>query len=183
MATTVQPITAEELLRMPDDGSRCELVRGELRRMSPAGQEHGRIAALLTASLVQHVTARRLGAVYAAETGFQIGRNPDHVRAPDAAFVRQERLVEVGEAQGYFPGAPDLAVEVVSPGDTYAAIEDKVLDWLQAGCPMVVVVNPRRAAVTVYRSRDDARILTAGDVLDGGDILPGWRLPVADLFG
>jgi Uma2 family endonuclease len=76
--------------------------------------------------LAQHVEERGLGAVYAAETGFLLGRDPDTVRAPDAAFVRRERVEEVGETEGYWPGAPDLAVEVVSPGDAYAEVEGKV---------------------------------------------------------
>lgn len=97
--TTIQTMTAEELLRLPDDGWRCELVRGELRRMSPAGQEHGKITAILTGSLVQHVLANGLGTVYAAETGFKLAADPDTVRAPDVAFVRRERLAALGEGK------------------------------------------------------------------------------------
>jgi Uma2 family endonuclease len=182
MSTRTQLVTAEELLRMPDDGFRYELVCGELRKMPPAGHVHGRLAATLTASLVRDVTANQLGAVYAAETGFILRRNPDTVRAPDVAFIRQQRVQEVGDVAGYWPGAPDLAIEVVSPSDSYAEVEEKVFEWLEAGTLMVLVVNPRRRSVTVYRSLADIIVLTQNDALDGGDVVPGWTMPVKDIF-
>jgi Uma2 family endonuclease len=176
--------TAEELLRMPDDGFRYELVRGELRKMPPAGSEHGVIAMDIGVSLGNHVKANRLGRVYAAETGFLLASDPDTVRAPDVAFVSRERVEEAGRVAGYWPGAPDLVVEVVSPNDTHAQVTEKALAWLEAGCRMVLVADPERRVVTVYRSRSEIRILTAeaGDVIDGGDVVPGWKLPVAELF-
>jgi Uma2 family endonuclease len=182
MSTRTQLITAEELLEMPDDGYRYELVSGELRKMPPAGHVHGRLTATLTASLGQHVATNRLGAVYAAETGFILRRNPDTVRAPDVAFIRQERVEEVGDAAGYWPGAPDLAVEVISPSDTYSEVEEKVFEWLDAGTLMVLVVNPRMRSVTVYRSLTDISVLTQNDTLDGGNVVPSWTLPVKDIF-
>jgi Uma2 family endonuclease len=182
MATAHQLVTAEELLRMPDDGYRYELVRGELRKMAPVGHLHGRIAINVTTPLDQHVRAHTLGTVYAAETGFKLASNPDVVRAPDVAFVRRERVEAVGDIEGYWPGAPDLAVEVISPGDTYADVQDKVCDWLEAGTRMVVLVMPRRRAVTVYRSLTDSITLREDETLDGGDVVPGWQIPVRDLF-
>lgn len=182
MTTLEQITTAEELERIPDDGFRYELVCGELRKMTPAGNEHGRIAALLTVSLGQHVLANKLGSVYAAETGFKIAVDPDTVRAPDVAFVRQERLDAVGTVAGYWPGAPDLAIEVVSPNDIYAEVEEKVADWLDAGTLMVVVISPRQREVKVYRSRRDIRALREDDAVEGGDVVPGWALKVAELF-
>ena len=176
-------MTADELLRKPDDGFRYELIRGELVKMPPSGQEHGDLAARVLVSLGQHVQTKRLGKVYAAETGFKLASNPDHVRAPDAAFVRRERLEQLGEVEGFWPGAPDLVVEVVSPSDTFLEVQDKVFDWLDAGCRMVVVVTPRKRAVTVYRSLSDVKVLGETDVLDGADVVPGWRLPAKDLFG
>lgn len=181
-AVEARPATADELLRTPDDGLRRELVRGEVREMTPAGHRHGWIAVNVTTSLAQHVRSKGLGRVYAAETGFRIGSDPDTVRAPDVAFVRRERVAEVGDAPGYWPGAPDLAVEVVSPGDSYGEVEEKVLDWLSAGCRMVVVVNPQRRTATVYRSRTEIVVLAEGDDLEGGDVVPGWRLPVREVF-
>jgi|SRR5262245_9139657 len=182
MATRVQPITARDLLLMPDDGFRYELLRGELKKMAPAGHRHGRIVVNLTTPLDQHVRANDLGAVYASETGFQIASDPDTVRAPDVAFVSRERLAAIGDVDGYWPGAPDLAVEVISPGDTYSEVEEKVLEWLDAGVRLVVVVNPRKRAVTVYRSRTDIVILTEEEVIEGGEVVPGWTMPVASLF-
>lgn len=180
--TITDLITADELLQMKDDGFRYELSRGELIKMSPAGHHHGRIALNFTTPLDQFVRANQLGSVYAAGTGFKLAENPDVVRAPDAAFIRRERVEEVGQTGGFWPGAPDLAAEVVSPGDTYAEVQDKIADWLDAGTRLVVVVNPRTQTVDLYRSRSDIRILTADDVLDGGEVVPNWTLPVRDIF-
>lgn len=182
MAVREKLVTAEELLRMPDDGMRRELVEGELREMTPAGSEHGYLALKVGRLLGNHVEANGLGRVYAAETGFKLASDPDTVRAPDAAFVARERVEREGPVAGYWPGAPDLAVEVVSPGDRHSEVVEKALSWLEAGCRMVLVVDPERKAATVYRSREDIRILLPGDVVDGGDVVPGWRLPVAEIF-
>jgi Uma2 family endonuclease len=122
-------ITAEELLRMLEEGRRYELVRGELRTMTQAGHPHGRVAMRIAWPLAQHGEERGLGTVSAAETGFLLAKDPDTVRAPDAAFVRRERVEATGEVEGYCSGAPDLAVEVVSPGDAYAEVEGKVAEW------------------------------------------------------
>jgi Uma2 family endonuclease len=183
MATANQLVTAEELLRMPDDGYRYELVRGELRKMAPAGHLHGRIAINVTTPLDQHVRAHNLGTVYAAETGFKLASNPDVVRAPAVAFIRRERVEEVGDVEGYWPGAPDLAVEVISPSDTYSDVQEKVFDWIEAGTRMVVLVMPRKRTVTIYRSLTDIVMLTGHDTLDGGDVVPGWKIPVSEVFG
>jgi len=184
MNTETKLVTAEELLDMPDDGFRYELVRGELKRMAPAGNQHGYFAMSVGISLGGYVKANGLGRVYAAETGFKISSDPDTVLAPDAAFISSERLASVGEVEGYWPGAPDLAVEVVSPNDRHTEVTEKALAWLEAGCRMVLVVDPKRKVVTVYRSRDDIRLLdaAAGDEIDGADVIPGWRLPLEELF-
>ncbi len=182
MSAEVKLMTAEELLEMPDDGFRYELIEGELKQMSPAGHEHGKIASRLDRRLGVQVEKTRSGEVYAAETGFKLQTAPDIVRAPDAAFVRQERVAEVSGTTGYFPGAPDLAVEVVSPGDKVSEVEDKVETWLKFGTSLVWVVSPRLRTVTVYRSRTDITTLTEGDTLDGGDVVPDFRCAVAELF-
>jgi Uma2 family endonuclease len=143
MTVGQRPVTAEELLRTPDDGLRRELVRGEVRKMAAAGNVHGRTAMNVSTPLDQHVRTNGLGVVFAAETGFKIFDNPDTVRVPDTAFVRQERIEAVGETEGYWPGAPDLAVEVVSPNDRFAEVEEKVTDWLAAGTRMMLIANPR----------------------------------------
>jgi len=116
------------------------------------------------------------------ETGFLLARNPDTVRAPDVAFVARERLATAPKGRGYFPGPPDLAVEVISPGDTYAEVEAKVEEWLAAGSRMVVVVNPRNETLKVYGSLIDVTRLTVADTFDGGDVVPGFRLPVRRIF-
>jgi Uma2 family endonuclease len=175
-------MTAEDLLRMPDDGYRYELVRGELRKMAAAGHRHGRVAINVTTPLDQHVRAHNLGIVYAAETGFKLASNPDTVRAPDVAFVRRARVEAVSDIEGYWPGAPDLAVQVVSPSDIYSEVVEKILEWLDAGTRMIIVVNPRKRSVTVYRSRSEIVVLGENDVLDGGDVVPGWSMPVRDVF-
>ena len=167
---------------MPDDGFRYDLVKGELRKMSPAGSKHGVIIVNLTVPLAQHVKERRLGLVFGAETGFRLGSNPDTVLAPDIGFVRQERVPLEGCPKTFWPGPPDLAVEVVSPSDTVSEVEEKVQEYLQGGTRMVWVVNPKLQTVTVYCSLRDIRILTAKDTLDGLDIVPGFSLSVATIF-
>lgn len=182
MLVEQKQVTAEELLEMPEKDVRRELVRGEVRTMAPAGNVHGKIALSLAARLYNHVSDNNLGIAFAAETGFKIESDPDTVRAPDVAFVRRERVEEVGEVEGFWPGAPDLAVEVVSTNDSYAYVEEKVADWLNAGTRMVVVVNPLNKTVAVHRSRSDIVILGDDDTLDGGEVVPGWSLPVRDVF-
>ena len=182
MAIKEKLYTAEELLRLPDDGKRRELVRGELKEMAPAGNEHGYLALRIASRLERHVDANDLGRTYTAETGFKIAFDPDTVRAPDAAFVSRERLEKVGRVEGFWPGAPDLVVEVVSPGDTHAEVVEKSLAWLDAGCRVVLVAEPVRKVVTVYHSREDICILTADEAVNGADVVPGWRLPVAEIF-
>ncbi|MFQ3683478.1 Uma2 family endonuclease [Roseiflexus sp.] len=182
MATVSHLVTADELLQMPDDGFLYELVRGELRRMSPASHRHGRIIINITTPLDQYVRTHNLGAVYAAETGFKLASDPDTVRAPDIAFIRRERVEAVGDVEGYWIGAPDLAVEVISPNDLYTDVEEKIIDFLTAGTGMVLVVNPRKHTVTVYRALADISILTEDDVIDGEEIVPGWTLSVRAVF-
>jgi Uma2 family endonuclease len=182
MSTTHTLTTADELLVMPDDGFRYELVKGELRRMPPAGSEHGAVIMNIGTPLDQFVKAHGLGVVFGAETGFKITSDPDTVRAPDLAFIRRERIPTEGLPRGFWPGAPDLAVEVISPGDTYTEVEEKVSDWLDADTRMVLVLNPRSRTVTVYTSHTDVVRLTESDTLNGGGLLPGFTCRVADLF-
>jgi Uma2 family endonuclease len=174
--------TAEELLRLPDDGFRYELVKGELRQMTPSGYGHGVLVANLTEPLGRHVRARGLGHVCGAETGFRIARTPDTVRAPDIAFIRHERRGQDPFAEGFYEGAPDLAVEVLSPSDTVFGVEEKIAEWLRAGCTMVWVVNPKRRSVTVHHADGSVRVLGEADTLDGGGLLPGFTLPLTEIF-
>ncbi|MGH9872095.1 MAG: Uma2 family endonuclease [Pyrinomonadaceae bacterium] len=182
MSTEVQLMTADELLALPRGELRYELVNGDLKKMSPAGHNHGRIIVRLTVPLAQYVQEKRLGEVYAAETGFKLTSDPDTVLAPDIAFVRKQRVNEVGNAPGYWPGPPDLAVEVNSPSDTVREVESKVAKWLEFGARIVWVVSPKLRNVTVYRSLTDIAILTENDTLDGGEVVPGFQLAIAEIF-
>ena len=182
MSIQTGQITADDLLRMADDGMRRELVAGELREMPPSGHEHGRVTMRLSGPLSLFVEEHELGAVYAAETGFLLAKDPDTVRGPDVGFVTRERLASIPKGRGYFPGAPDLAVEVISPGDTYTEVEAKVEEWLAAGCRMVVVANPRNQTLKVYRGVTDVTILAAADTFDGGDVVPGFQISVRRIF-
>jgi Uma2 family endonuclease len=182
MSTAIRGVTVAELASMPDDGKRYELIDGELHMMSPAGNVHGRITARITAALWRHVEENDLGEVYAAETGFLLSLVPDTVRAPDVAFVRQERLENIGDVEGYLPLAPDLVVEVVSPNDRFTAVEAKANTWLDAGSQMVVVVDPGTRTIRVYRRTDCIAILRETDELDASDVVLGWKIPVADLL-
>ncbi len=180
MATLDQITTAEQLLHAPDLG-RCELVRRELIMMSPAGFEHGHISSRLDTRLGVFVELHSLGVVTGAETGFRIARNPDTVRAPDVGFVCARRIPP-RLPRGFFDGAPDLAVEVLSPEDRAGEVTAKVQDWLAAGCREVWVVDPRTETVSVWCSRNEARVLHAADRLTSDELLPGFILPVAEIF-
>jgi Uma2 family endonuclease len=129
------------------------------------------------------VRQHRLGVLFAAETGFKLFRDPDTVRAPDVAFVAQARIPADGVPKtGYWEIAPDLVAEVVSPNDSWAEVQDKVSDYLAAGVRLVWVVEPSTQTVTAYRSFKQAQIVTVAETLDGEDVVPGFSLPLAQLF-
>lgn len=175
-------LTAEELAQMPDREERTELVKGELRTMAPAGRRHGIVAMKIGGRLLQFVEEHELGEVYAAETGFILTRSPDTVRGPDVAFVTAERAAQQPDEEGFFNGPPDLAVEVVSPNDKVEEVESKVLDYLRAGTQLIWIIHPQTKTITVYRSLQDIFVLTEEDVLEGGDLLPGFIVEVREIF-
>jgi Uma2 family endonuclease len=175
-------LTAEALWQLAQDEHRYQLIKGELKQMSPAGPRHGRIAMRLGALIEQHARQNNLGFVYAAETGFKLQENPDTVRAADAAFIAQSRIPPEGEPEGFWAIAPDLVVEVVSPSDSAQMIQSKITDWLTAGCHLVWIVYPDNQTVTEYRSLTEVRVLTAAYSLIGGEVLPDFTCPVQDLF-
>jgi Uma2 family endonuclease len=181
MSTEARLITAEDLWNMPGD-QRRELVRGELRTMAPAGFEHGAVIVRLTILLGAYVQRLKLGIVVGAETGFVLARNPDVVRGADIAFVSTARLPAPEVAKKFYEGAPDLAVEVVSPSDALDTIEEKVDDYLNAQTPLIWLVNPRRKTVTIYRPEQKPRIIGETDMLDGEDVVPGFACRVAEAF-
>jgi Uma2 family endonuclease len=174
-------MTAEELLRLPDDGMRHELIDGELRSMAPAFGRHGRWGAWMTGHLLRFIDDNGLGDAVMAETGFLLRRDPDRVRAPDFAFFRAGRLPSDGPPDAYVTVAPDLVLEVVSSRDTAAEIREKVQDWLGFGCRAVWVLyqEPRLDVFTA----DAVRTYGPDDEVDGGDVLPGFRRRLRDLVG
>lgn len=176
-------LTIEEFERLPDDAWRTELVRGLLVREPPAGFEHGRRAARIATALDRYAREHDLGVVVAAETGFVLAEDPPTVRAPDAAFVSKARLPADPVPPGFARLAPDLAVEIASPSHAMAELYGKAIDYLEAGTREVWVVDPQTRTVTVFRPDGGLRLLREADALEGGDILPGFRLPVAEIFG
>ena len=177
--TTVKSLTADELLKMGDIG-RCELIYGELIMMSPAGFTHGEIAARFAMFLGNFVEAHNLGVVLAAETGFLI-EPPDLVRAPDASFVSKARLPAT-EWRKYFPGVPDLAVEVTSPDDHKREIAEKVNMWLAHGTISCWVADPASMTVTIYRTGQEPIRLTLQSEITDEPVLPGFSLPISKVF-
>ena len=173
-------MTIEEFERLPDEPARLELVRGQVVREPSAGFEHCGIAARITAYLDTYVRRQALGRIVTGEPGFVLFDDPPTVRAPDVAFVVRERLP--ADPRGFARLAPDLAVEIVSPSNTVSEIQGKVFDYLDAGTKLVWVVEPRGRTVTVYRSRDQIRILTSKQEIDGGEVLPGFRTQVSEFF-
>ena len=184
MATKREVVTARQLAEMPDDGYRYELVRGELVKMAPSFGGHGSRAGEIAVHLGYHVKSNGLGRIFVAESGYLLASNPDLVRAPDVSFVSRERLEAMGDSwiDSFIPGPPDLAVAVLSPGNRAGEMAQRVGDYLAAGARMVVVVDPPRLLVTVHRPGLEPQVLTAADVLDGAEVVPGWRMPVAEIF-
>jgi len=181
MAITPKLMTWQELADLPDDGLRHELVRGVLLTMAPPFFPHGRQANRLHLSLGPYVQSHGLGEAFASEFGYRLTSAPDTVRVPDVSFISNERLATAGDVRGYFPGSPDLVVEVISPNDRLTKVAEKV-EWLEHGTQLVFVVNPFGRRVRVHRLGQPIQILGLNDVLDGEDVVPGWSRAVHDLF-
>ncbi len=177
------PVTAADLLAKSKDSShRYELMKGNLLTFPLANADHGAIALTIGATIHLFAEDHCSGSAFGSGAGFLLTRSPDTVRAPDAAFVSQARLPESGVPAGYFPGAPDLAVEVVSPGDTAGEVEEKVQMWLAHGASLVWVIYPATRTVTVYRRDGSATVLHDDDLLDGEGVLPSFSFAVSRLF-
>lgn len=173
-------LTADELQHVYVPDKRVELVRGLLVVRELPGMRHARVAMDLALALGAHVRAAALGRVY-AEAGFKLASNPDTVRGPDVAFIRRDRIPDP-EPTGFAHFAPDLVVEVISPGDRAGEVLAKVADWLSAGTRLVWVLDPARRVARVYRADGTEQILTADESLDGGDVVPGFSCPVGEIF-
>jgi Uma2 family endonuclease len=172
--------TEEELMSLPDDGQKYELVEGELE-MTRAGMEPGNIGLFLGGRLEIFVREAKLGLVCDSSTGFWM--KSGNSRAPGVSFIAKERLQGVKRpSKKFFHGAPDLAVEILSPSDSVIKISQKIAEYFANGTRLAWVVNPEDETVLVYHSPPPDRILKAGDALDGEQIVPGFSLPVAELF-
>jgi Uma2 family endonuclease len=185
MSTVTQYMTEDDLLRMPDDGNRYELIEGELRQIALAGYEHGRCTGHLSGMLGIHVRQNKLGDVLAAETGFIIARTPEGrvtVRAADIAFVAKGRIPANANTAKYLELAPDLIVETLSPSDTAFEVEEKIAAWLKTGVRMALTMNPTSRTIMIYRSLHDVMRLTDQDELDLNDVIPGFRCREAEIF-
>ena len=180
--TTRTLVTADELLRMPDDGKRYELIEGELIQMAPAGLRHGEIAATIALLIGNHVRQNDHGSVFVADPGFFLQRDPDTVRAPDVAFIKKNRLSPEGAPAGFSDTIPDLVVEVVSPNDRAGQVQEKIEQWIEHGVRLVWLVHPDQRSITVYRSLNEVHVLQEGDTLTGDPVLPGFTCLVAEIF-
>jgi Uma2 family endonuclease len=181
MSTSTVLMTAEELMQLNDDGFRHELINGELITMPLPGTPHGRITARLSGRLEDFVWEHDLGEVY-AESGFKLTANPDTVLGPDITFVSKHRLQEAGEVKGYWPGPPDLAVEVLSPSDRPSMVKTRISRLFAYGVKQLWIVNPKDHTVTIYRSFSDSQTFSGSDHLEADDILPGFRISLNRIF-
>jgi Uma2 family endonuclease len=181
MKHTTRMITADELLRLSGDGVRRELIRGELRDMTPPGEEHGWVTGKLVAILGHFILEKKLGRFLTSETGFLIERNPDTVRAPDFAFTRTERLTGPAKKK-YATIPPDLVIETVSPDDRPRELKEKVAAWLRFGVRLVWIIDPGEREVAVHDAGKEGRTPGEGQFLEGEDVIPGFRLAVDEIW-
>lgn len=182
MDVTTTLVTADEFLTHPSAQGPSELVEGVIRVMTPASGEHGIVAGNVYYALAAHVRARRLGTCFPDNTGFALPHRANVVRAPDASFVRADRLPAGGVGPGWVHLAPDLVVEVLSPTESASDLAEKLADYSAAGTALVWVVDPEKRLVTVIAADAPPRWRREGDALDGGVVVPGFTLPVAELF-
>ncbi|MCC6315135.1 MAG: Uma2 family endonuclease [Thermomicrobiales bacterium] len=178
--TATALMTAEELYALPED-ERGELVRGEMRLVAPVNIDHVIVVGRLIGRLEPFCRAHDLG-IIGPEGGFKLARDPDVVLAPDVAYIRADRVPPRGQRTGFQEIVPDLAVEVASPGDSASEMTERVRIYLEAGVRLVWVIDPVSETATVYAADRSARLLLPGDVLEGGDVLPDFALPLDDLF-
>ena len=175
-------LTAADLLALHAKGVRGELIRGVISETMSTGGEHGEIVMYLGWALQNFVLPRRLGRVTGSDAGVLLERSPDTVREPDIAFFSAAKIPPGVRVRGYYEVPPDLAVEIASPTDSAAALNDKALMWLRYGARLVWTLHPDARRVDVHTPNGAVRSLTDGDTLDGDDVLPGFTCPVSDIF-
>ena len=183
--TSTTDITDADLMRLPQDGHKYELVDGEIR-VSPAGARHGAVCVRLAFLISSHVRQGRLGHVFESSTGFRWpGRKPGpkNLRSPDVSFVATGRFPDEKLPTGFVEFAPDLAVEVLSPDDRRRDVLEKVGEYLDAGSRLVWVIDPETRTAAIYRSLTDVRHVGEGGSLEGEDVVPGLSCPLADVLG
>ncbi len=173
-------MTAEALLAIGDIGP-CELIEGRLVHMSPTKPRHGRYEYRLARAIGTFVEERDLGEVQVGEVGIYIHRNPDTIRAADVLFISYERLARA-TPDSFLDVAPELIVEILSPGDRWSQVQKKLRQYFETGVVVVLVVDPDESTISVYRSLSDISVFVGSDVLTVEDVLPGFSLPLADLF-
>ena len=185
MATAPLPerlMTADELMELPDDGNLYELSRGMLVCMSPSSYGPSRVAGKVLVKMGSFIDEHKLGDYGTAEGGFRLASDPDTVRAPDVWFVRAARVPPGGNPEGFYDGPPDLAVEVLSPSDRFSKVAQKIRDYLEANTPLLWYFDPESRTVAVFHPGRPVRFLDQNDALDGEDVLPGFRLPLEEIF-
>jgi len=183
LSTQESLVSADEFYEMARDGRRLELVRGRIVEMTPVGWKHGTTEIRVARVLADFVEQRGLGEVAGGEVGHILKRDPDSVLGADVSFISTERFQQVKDPSRFVEIAPDLAVEILSPGDRASEVLDKVHQYLDAGTEAVWIVDPVKEAVTVYRKDRAIAMLGREDELDGDDYLPGFRTPVGKFFG
>jgi len=182
MSESAPLVTAEELARLPDDGHRYELVEGRLVRMSPVNFDHGRIVMQIGFLLNRHLKQNPVG-VIGAEIGFKLATNPDTVRGPDVAFVRNERVPSPKGRRGFVKGPPDVAIEVLSPDDRTRDVHEKIEEYLARGVLLVAVVHPDDKIVEIFRpATDKVTFESQTDILDLSDVIPGFSCQLREIF-
>ncbi len=173
--------TDEEFMALPD-GRRYEILNGELIDMGNSGAKHGYVCSLLVMALMSYILPKKLGVVLDSSTAFKM--KSGNKRSPDVSFFAKERLHGLEELpSGLLEGAPDLTIEVLSPGNTIEEIDSKLVEYFENGARLVWVISPNQHYVLVYRSAQEPdRLLKSIDSLDGEDVIPGFTFPVANLF-
>lgn len=180
MAIKLLTLEAFEAIEWPEDGRKRELVRGEVVEAPMPGGPHNWIVGIIYTLLRNYVLTRRLGAVFGDGMPYVLSHKAPTERIPDVSFVARERVIL--PLPGVWPFAPDLVVEVVSPSDRRDTVNAKMEDYLASGSRLVWLVWPDTQTVTVHTPDASPRTLTADDTLDGGEVLPGFAVPVATLF-
>ncbi len=174
--------TDAEFMALNRDGHRYEIVNGELIDMGNSGAKHGYVCSILMILLGGYVHIQKLGAMFDSSTAFKM--KSGNKRSPDVSFMAKQRLQGLDDLpDGFLEGAPDLAVEILSPSNTVEEIHNKLVEYFENGARLVWVIHPKEQYVLVYRSAQSPdRLLKSADSLDGEDIVPDFTLAVAELF-